>query len=233
MWAGIAVAVALCIAVAVVLRTVGAELPEREQEGLETVVGLVAVGMVSYMIVWMRRHARGLKAALESSAADALLAGSGLALAGMAFLAVLREGLETTVFMLAVFTERPDPGTAGTGAVLGLLAAIAIGVALYRGGTRLNLTRFFRATGVVLAAVAGGLLATAVHTAHEAGWFDGLQARAFDFEWLVAPDSVRGSVLTGMLGLQPQPTVGEVTGWLLYTVPVTLYLLWPRGFRSR
>jgi high-affinity iron transporter len=231
MWIGIAVAVALCVAAAIALRVVGEQLPHREQEGLETVVGLVAVGMVTYMIVWMRRHARGLKAALESHAGDALRAGSGLALAVMAFLAVLREGMETTVFLVAVFSDRADPVTAGIGAVLGLVAAAAIGVALYRGGTRINLVRFFRVTALVLVAVAGGLVATAVHTAHEAGWFDALQAHAFDVGWLVAPDTVRGSLLTGMLGLRSQPTVGEVGAWLLYSVPLALYVLWPSGWR--
>ncbi|HEX8741976.1 MAG TPA: iron uptake transporter permease EfeU [Thermoleophilaceae bacterium] len=231
MWLGVALAVALCMAVAVVLRVVDGELPHREQEGLETILGLVAVAMVTYMIVWMRRHARGLRAALQSRAAEALLAGSGIALAAMAFLAVLREGMETTVFLVAVFSDRPDPATAGAGAALGLVAAIAIGVALYRGGTRINLARFFRASALVLVAVAGGLLATAVHTAHEAGWFDALQERAFDAGWLVAPGTVRGSLLTGMLGLQPQPTVSEVGAWLLYTVPVALYVLWPERRR--
>ena len=170
MWIGVGAAVALCVAIAVALRLLGERLPERGQEGLETVLTLVAVAMVTYMIVWMRRHARGLKAALQSSASSALLAGSGVALAAMAFVAVLREGLETTVFLLAVFADRPDPETAGAGGILGLAAAVAIGLALYRGGTRIDLARFFRLTALVLVVVAGGLVATAVHAAHEAGW---------------------------------------------------------------
>ena len=233
MWLGVGIAVALCTAVAIVLRVVGENLPQRQQEGLETVVGLIAVGMVSYMIIWMRRHSRGLKSALQSSAAAAIATGSTLALVGMAFLAVLREGLETTVFLLAVFNDTSNPGTAGTGAVLGLVAAIAIGWALYRGGVRINLSRFFRATGLVLVFVAAGLLATSVHTAHEAGWFNGLQGQALDLSWLVEPGSVRGSLLTGMLGLQPKPTTGEVLFWLLYAVPMALYVIWPDRWRLR
>ena len=233
MWLGIALAVALCVAVAVALRIVGEELPEREQEMLETVIGLIAVGAITYMIVWMRRNARGLKAALEGHARSALAVGSTAALVGMAFLAVLREGFETAVFMLAAFQDSADPVAAGAGAVIGVVAAIVLGIAIYRGGTRINLARFFRVTGFVLVLVAAGLLATSLHTAHEAGWITGLQTEAVDLSWLVKPDAVSGSLLTGMLGLQPEPTVLEVAAYLLYAVPMAIYVLWPDRRRER
>src|SRR4051795_8427609 len=231
MWMGIAIAVALCIGVAVLLEVVGQQLPQKQQEGLETVVGLIAVTAVTYMIVWMRRHARGIKAQLEGDAASALAVGSTMALVGMAFLAVLREGFETSVFLLAAFQEASNTTSAGAGSVLGLLAAIAIGIGLYRGGVRINLTRFFRLTGLVLVFVAAGLLATAMHTAHEAGWINGLQGQALDLTWLVQPGTVSGSLLTGMLGLQPSPTVIEVLAYGLYAVPMALYVIWPDRFR--
>src|SRR6478752_4018913 len=226
MWAGVAIAIALCVGVAVILRVVGQQLPQRQQEGLETVIGLIAVSAVTYMIVWMRRHARGIKATLQGSAASALASGSTMALVGMAFLAVLREGFETSVFLLAAFQHSTDTTAAGAGAVLGLVAAIAIGLGLYRGGVRIKLSRFFRFTGLVLVFVAAGLLATAAHTAHEAGWINSLQGQALDLSWLVQPGTVSGSLLTGMLGLQPTPTQIEVAVYLLYAVPMVLYVLW-------
>jgi high-affinity iron transporter len=231
MWVGIGIAVALCVGVAVLLEVVGQELPQRQQEGLETVIGLIAVSAVTYMIVWMRRNARGIKATLEGDAASALAQGSTFALVGMAFLAVLREGFETSVFLLAAFQQSTDTAAASGGAVLGLVAALAIGLGLYRGGVRINLTRFFRLTGIVLVFVAAGLLATAAHTAHEAGWINGLQGQALDLSWLVQPGTVSGSLLTGMLGLQPTPTVIEATVYLAYVVPMALYVLWPQGMR--
>jgi len=233
MWAGVAIAIALCVGIAVMLRTIGQELPQREQEGLETVIGLIAVAAVTYMIVWMRRNARGIKKVLEGNAASALASGSTMALVGMAFLAVLREGFETSVFMLAAFQDSTDTTAAGAGAVIGLLAAIAIGLGIYRGGVRINLTRFFRVTGLILVFVAAGLLATSLHTAHEAGWFNALQGQALDLTWLVQPGTVSGSLLTGMLGLQPTPTVGEVGIYLIYAVPMVFYVLWPDRLRSR
>jgi high-affinity iron transporter len=195
------------------------------------VIGLVAVSAVTYMIVWMRRHARGIKAELEGSAATALAAGSTMALVAMAFLAVLREGFETSVFLLAAFQDASDPTAAGAGAVVGLVAAVAIGLGIYRGGVRINLARFFRVTGLILVFVAAGLLATAAHTAHEAGWINGLQGQAVDLSWLVQQGTISGSLLTGMLGLQPQPTVIEAAVYLAYAVPMALYVLWPDRLR--
>jgi high-affinity iron transporter len=233
MWAGVAIAVALCIGIAVILRVIGEELPQQQQEGLETVIGLIAVAAVTYMIIWMRRNAKGIKKVLEGNAASALANGSTMALVAMAFLAVLREGFETSVFLLAAFQDSADTAAAGIGAVIGLALAVAIGVGIYRGGVRINLTRFFRITGLILVFVAAGLLSTALHTAHEAGWFNDLQSQAIDLTWLVQPGTVSGSLLTGMLGLQPSPTVGEALVYLLYAVPMTLYVLWPDRLRLR
>ncbi len=226
---GVFSAIALCTAAGVTLDVVSRNLPQRQQEGLETVIGLVAVAMVTYMVVWMKRHSRELKGQLDQRAGAALAAGSGIALIAMAFLAVLREGLETVVFLLAAFNESGTGNSAAAGAVLGILTAVALGYAIYRGGVRLNLSKFFRATGVILVLVAAGLLVNALHTAHEAGWLDAGQQSTFDLSALVAPGTVRASLLTGMLGLQSQPVLIEVIGWLLYLIPVGLYVAWPPG----
>src|SRR5262245_59892002 len=96
-WAGVGLAVAICIAVAILLEQIGEQLPQKQQESMETVIGLIAVSAVTYMIVWMRRNARGLKKTLEVNAESALRTGTTMALVAMAFLAVLREGFETSV----------------------------------------------------------------------------------------------------------------------------------------
>ncbi len=233
MWLGVGLAVALCIAVAVVLRLVDNELPHRQQEGLETVVALVAVGMVTYMIVWMTEHARNLRGQLQEQAAGALAQGSAMALVAMAFLAVLREGFETAVFLLAAFNDATDPVPAGFGVVLGLAVAIALGFGLYRGGLRLNLSRFFRVTGAVLVLVAAGLVASSLHTAAEAGWVVGGQAQALDLSAIIQPGTIWESLITGILGIHPQPTVIEVVGWLLYAIPMLAIVLVPDAVRPR
>lgn len=233
-FAGVALAVLLCAGVGVALQVVSRDLPQRQQEGLETVIGVVAVAMVTYMVVWMRRHSRNLKGQLEGAAAEALAAGSGMALVVMAFLAVMREGFETAVFLLATFNESSSGASAWIGAILGILVAVGLGYAIFRGGVRLNLSKFFRGTGVVLVLVAAGLVVNAVHTAHEAGWLNLGQDQVADLTAVVRPGSVQSSLLTGMLGIQERPTVVELLAWLLYLVPVGLYVAWPpgRGLRA-
>lgn len=232
-WLGVGIAVLLCLGVGVALQVLDQELPQREQEGLETVIAFLAVGLVSWMIIWMRRHSRELAGTLRDQAAGALAQGSVLALVGMAFFAVIREGLETAVFLLAAFQSASDPASAGLGALLGILVAVGIGVAIYRGGVHLNLARFFKLTGLILVFVAAGLVANGLHTAHEAGWLNAGQAQAFDLSWLVVPGTWTASLLTGMLGLQPHPTVVEVVGYLAFAVPMAAYVLWPQGRRTR
>ncbi|HEV7753628.1 MAG TPA: iron uptake system protein EfeO [Baekduia sp.] len=232
-WAGVIAAATICLAVGITLHVVDQELPQREQEGLETIVGAVAVVMVTFMIVWMRRHGAALAGELRENAGSALRQGSVGALIGMAFFAVFREGLETAVFLVAAFQSSTNPATAGLGAILGLAAAIVIGVALYRGGIRLNMARFFRFTGVVLALVAAGLVASAFHTAHEAGWVDFGQGQAIDLSWLVVPGTWTAALLTGMLGLQPRPTDVELIAYLAFAIPAVAFVLIPARRRPR
>ena len=227
-WTGVAVAVMLCLLIAIALMTLSRELPDQAQEGLETVIGAFAVVMVTFMIMWMNRHARGMKKELEGQAAQALAMGSAKALVAMAFLAVLREGFETAVFLVSVIQDSTSVASGTAGALTGIVIAVAIGYGIYRGGIRFNLGRFFKATGLVLVFVAAGLLMTVVHSAHEAGWLNVGQAQVADLSWLVRPGTVQSSLLTGVLGLQPQPVVAEVMVWLLYAVPMLTFIAWPR-----
>ena len=233
-WFGVGAAILLCLMVGAALEVLSANLPQRQQEGLETVVGVFAVCIVTYMVVWMRRHSREMKGQLEGLAAEALKEGgnrAGRAMVAMAFLAVLREGFETVVFLLAAFNATSNTFAAAAGAVLGILVAIGLGYGIYSGGVRLDLGKFFRATGLVLVLVAAGLVVTALHTAHEAGWLNFGQGPTVDLTWLVQPGSVQSSLLTGMLGIQDHPVVIEVIGWFVYVIPVGLYVAWPASWR--
>ncbi len=229
MWIGVAVAVTICVAVAVGLEILSKDLPQKQQEGLETVIGVVAVAMVTYMIIWMKRHSRDLKGDLESAASGAVRSGSVIALVSMAFLAVLREGLETSVFLLAAFNASANALSATAGAVIGIALSVLLGYGIYRGGIHLNLSKFFTITGLLLVLVAAGLVMSALRTAHEAGWLNIGQQTVLDLSWLVSPGSIQSSLLTGVFGVAPKVTLIEAIGWLIYVIVVGTIVVWPAG----
>ena len=183
--------------------------------------------MVSYMVLWMRKHSRDLKSDLQNAAGSALARGSAGALIAMAFLAVLREGFETAVFLLAAFQSALSPAQAAIGVILGVAVAVALGYLIYRGGVKLNLSRFFRITGVVLVLVAAGLVMSTLRAAYEAGWLTVGQQTWLNLSAIARPGSVQESLLTGMLGIRANLPVVEVVAYLLYAVPMLLVVLWP------
>jgi high-affinity iron transporter len=231
MWYGVASAVALSVGVGVTLQVVEQSLPQRQQEGMETVIGLVAVVFVTGMVLWMSTHARFMKRDLEGAAERALGNGTSIALVAMVFLAVLREGFETSVFLLATFQAASSEQSAFAGAVLGILGAVVLGWAMFSGGVRLNLARFFTVTSVFLVLVAAGLVLSALRTGHEAGWVTVGQGRTVDLTWLAPAGSIRAALISGVLGIPADPRVVEVLGWLCYLVPMLVFLLWPRRLR--
>ncbi|WP_051839321.1 iron uptake transporter permease EfeU [Streptomyces sp. NRRL F-5126] len=232
MWCGVGLAVLVSVGVGVALQALEQSLPQAKQEGLESVIGLVAVVFVTGMIVWMGKNARGLRAELEGSAGAAVSRGTGWALAGMAFLAVVKEGFETAVFLLATLHASTSAGAAALGAAIGIVVACVVGCILYFGGARLNLSRFFTISGVFLVFVAAGLLLTAFRTARGAGWIDIGQQHTVDLSWLSPIGSIRSALITGVLGIPADPRMIEALAWLCYLVPVLAVTLWPRRWRA-
>jgi high-affinity iron transporter len=228
MFAGVALAVLISVAVGAGLNLFATSLPQAQQEMMETVINVIAVVFVTSMIIWMNGNAAQVKGELERDARQAINRGGALALAAMAFLAVLKEGFETSVFLLAAAqTSHGNRWFAVLGGALGIAAAIAMGVALYFGGLKLNIARFFRVTGVFLVLIAAGLVLGALRTAHEAGWVSIGQERVLDLSAWLPSNSVLGAVTAGMLGIPADPRLIEVVGWLLYAVPVLVVFLWP------
>ena len=232
-WIGVGAAIVLCLAIGIGLDALSRELPQKQQEQLETVIGLIAVGFVTFMILWMRKHARNLKGELEGHAADALAEGSAWALVFMAFLAVLREGFETAVFLLATFQNSTNKMAGGMGALLGVLTAAVMGWLIFRGGLKINMNRFFRVTGVVLVIIAAGLVMGALRTGHEGGWVTFGQGQPVDLTWLVRPGTPVESLVTGVLGIRQKPATIELIGYFLYLIPMLVVVLWVSSPRTR
>ncbi|KES07395.1 iron transporter [Streptomyces toyocaensis] len=231
-WTGIAVAVGLALAFGCVLEFGSQELTFEAQEALGGSLSILAVCLVTWMVFWMRRTARHLKAELHGKLDAALAMGTG-ALVVTAFLAVGREGLETALFVWASVHAAGDGSPRPLlGVALGLATAVLLGWLFYRGALRINLAKFFTWTGALLVVVAAGVLAYGVHDLQEADLLPGLTHLAFDVSGAIPPDSWYGTLLKGVFNFQPDPTVLQVTVWLLYLVPTLVLFLAPVGFAS-
>ena len=169
-WIGAGFAALLSVLTGALLFVVGAELEGRAEMLFEGTAMLVAAGLLTWMIFWMRRQARFIKKDLEHQVEHALAAGSSFGLALVVFVGVLREGVETALFLFGTF-EGSNRLVAATGAAIGLAGAITLGYLFYRGASRLDLRKFFTVTSVLLLAFAAWLLAQGLHELSEAGVF--------------------------------------------------------------
>ncbi|KIR65288.1 MULTISPECIES: iron uptake transporter permease EfeU [Micromonospora] len=225
-WGGVGLAVALSVLFGWLIEYTSTSLLARseDRELFEAVTSVAAVVFVTWMIFWMRRAARTIAGELRGRLTEALAVGS-LAVAGMAFLAVIREGLETAL----IFYSAAQGAAGDSGPLLALLAgiasAVAIGVGLYFSALRINLSTFFTWTGALLILVAAGILKYGVHDFQEAGVLPGLNDLAFDISATLDPSTWYAALLAGMFNVTPAPSVLETVAWVAYAVPVLVLFL--------
>jgi high-affinity iron transporter len=233
--------VAVSIAVGIVAYDVAGGLSGKFGPAFEAVASFLAVAILTYMIVWMYRHTQHTIGALHAKAKDAVLSGRSSVLMGLAFVVVVREGLETVVFIAAQAAE-----TTPTSVVLGLVVGIAIALVLmllvFRGVLKLSIERFFAVTGVLLILIAGGLLGYGTHEAAEAGWLPET-ARVFDARGVLphkCPDDgnvtagcIAGGLLYGLIGYRATPAVLDILAWAVYVGAMTAWYLRPMMARRR
>jgi len=252
MWAGVGLAVALALGIGAILTFGAYELTFQAQELIGGGLSLVAVAMVTWMIFWMQRAGRTMKATLEGGIDRALTVGGLWALIAIGFVSVAREGIETTLLLWSMVQSFGDAPSALLGALLGLSVAVLLGWLISRGALRLDLRRFFAWTGGFLVIVAAGVLAYALMDLQEAGALPGpftaaapldpatgavaVGAAGFPFGWAfdvsaaITPGGALASVLQATVGFMPAMTWLQVLAWGLYILVVGgLYL---RGLRS-
>ncbi len=222
-WAGVGIAVGLSLGFGALLTFGPRGLTFQAQEIIGGGLSIVAVGFVTWMVLWMATAARGMSRELAGRVDVAATAGR-RSLVLVAMLAVGREGLETALFLWAA-TRAASSRTESTsvplvGALLGLITAVAVGWLVYRGALRLNLSRFFAWTGGFLIVVAAGVLSYGVHDLQEARVLPGLNTLAFDISDVLEPSTVLATVLKGVLNFSPATTVLEATAWTAYIVIV-------------
>src|SRR4051794_4147474 len=217
-WGGVAIAVLVSLAFGALLTFGPRGLSFEAQEAIGGTLAIVAVGFVTWMVMWMARSARSLSGDLKGRVDKAAAAGGTASLVLVAMLAVGREGLETALFLWAATAAADSTTGPLVGAALGIGTAVVLGYLFYRGAVKINLSKFFTWTGAILIVVAAGVLAYGVHDLQEAGLLPGLNSLAFDVSDVIAPGSWSGTLLKGTLNFSPATTWLEAVVWTVYVV---------------
>lgn len=228
LWTGVGAAIAASLALGAVLSFTSAELTDRGAELFAGVTSFIAVGLVTWMVFWMKRTARSLRNELHGKV-DTALVGGPISLALVAFFAVAREGLETALFIYTNFKTVGAASTATVGLVLGLALAVVLGYLIYNRSVKLNLSKFFTVTGVALIIVAAGVLSYGIHEFQELGFLPGEDNLLWDVTPWIAKESILGSLLGGTIGFDTTTSFVQFIAWAGYLVAVLVpYLAKPK-----
>lgn len=221
-WLGTFAALAVATVVGLVLHLTIDGLEGQARTRTFAAICFAAAGLLTWMIFWMRAHARGLKKELEGKAGTAIAESSALGLAMVAFLAVVREGLETALFLISA-TASDDARAVILGTVVGLAVAVVLGIAIYRGSHLIDLRRFFQITGVLIIIFAAGLVSKGIAF---------LQGQTIDVVYNVkgvsflTGETEVGKFLIGVFGWDPAPSALQFIGYVGYLVPALIFFFW-------
>ena len=222
---GTAIAVLVSVLVGVGLAEFVAVVPEGTNEIIAGLASIMAVFFVTWMIFWMARQSRSLKSELHKKVDTAVQTST---LVGVAFFAVIREGVETSVFIWSASRSTGADTNPLVGATLGLVTATALGYLVYRGALKLNLSKFFKYTGAFLIVVAAGILAYGIHELQEIGWFPFLTQTSYDVSGIIPKDGALDTILRGTISFRSAPSLLETLVWFAYAIPVSFIYLRPQ-----
>lgn len=227
-WIGVGSAVLVSVGVGAALFATTGGLGDTAGLLFKAGIMWIAVGFLTYMILWMRRQARNVAQGIRKNVDEAVSQGSGLALATLAFVMVFREGLETALFMFGI-TQTATPLGVALGATVGIAGAVALGYAVYVGGKRINLGAFFKITGTLLVVVAAGLLARGVAMVEVAGVLPAILYPLWNVTHVTAltSESMLGQFLTAFFGWDARPDLLEFAVWATYILGVGYAFLRP------
>jgi high-affinity iron transporter len=227
-WSGVFSAAVISAIAAFTLHSVGAVFEGPTEQIFEGFTMLLAAGVLTWMIFWMSRQARHIKSDLEAGVRRAILKTGKRAIFLLAFVAVLREGIELSLFITATALAAGMQQTLW-GTLIGLSASIVIGWLLFATTVRLNLSQFFRVTGVLLILFAAGLVAHGVHEFNEVGWIPAVIEHVWNINPILDENSVTGEMLKALFGYNGNPSLTEVLAYAGYFVVIFFGLRWYTG----
>ncbi len=214
-WVGAISAGVTSLVIALILQAVGASLEGRSEEIFEGFAMLLAAGVLTWMIFWMQRQSKNIQSELTADIHRAIQQPGSKALFSLAFLAILREGIELSLFLTAAAATSNAQHTL-IGGISGLITAAVLGWALYSTTIRLNLQRFFQVTSILLIFFAAGLVAHGVHEFNEVGWIPAIIEPVWNLNSLLDENSTLGSMLKALFGYNGNPSLTEVAAYVLY-----------------
>jgi len=223
-WVGVLAAVVVSVAAGLALNALGVAFEGRGEEIFEGVAMLLAAGVLTWMIFWMQRQGRQIQAELESDVRRATTTGSARALFSLAFVAVVREGIETVLFLTAA-SFSATPAQTLVGGALGLTVAVALGWLMFAAGKRLDVRAFFRVTSVLLIFFAAGLVAYGVHELQEAALLPTFVEHVWDMNRILDERGTVGTLLKALFGYNGNPSLLEVTAYGVYFAVVGIVSL--------
>lgn len=228
-WLGTLSAGIVSILTAVILTSFGMSLKATAEQIFEGITMLIAAGILTWMIFWMSKQARFLKSELEAGVNKAAASTGKRAVFWLAFVAVVREGVELAFFITAAFfagdqsqvTSNIIQTLAGT--ILGLGTAALLGWTLFATTVRLDLRRFFQVTGILLILFAAGLVAHGVHEFNEVGWIPAVVEHVWDMNVVLDETSLMGQLLRTLFGYNGNPSLTEIIAYFAYLVVVSIF----------
>ena len=223
------IAIFVSILTAVILTSFGLSLEETAEQIFEGITMLIAAGILTWMIFWMSKQARFLKSELEAGVNKAAASTGKRAVFWLAFIAVVREGVELAFFITAAFfagdqsqvTSNIIQTLAGT--ILGLGTAALLGWTLFATTVRLDLRRFFQVTGILLILFAAGLVAHGVHEFNEVGWIPAVVEHVWDMNVVLDETSLLGQLLRTLFGYNGNPSLTEIIAYFAYLIVVSIF----------
>jgi len=231
-WGTITAVLVSIMAGAILFYSVGA-LEDRAEEIFEGSAMLLAAIILTWMIFWMRKQARHIKSQLHTEIQAAIGSGSSFGIIGLAFVAVVREGIETALFLFASTRTVESPILSASGGIIGLILALAIGYSLYKGSSRLNLRTFFNITGLLLILFAAGLLTHGIHELQNANIIPTVIEHIWDIGNILPEGSAFGKILTAIFGYNANPSLIEAITYFVYLIFTLIFFLIPTRIKAK
>jgi high-affinity iron transporter len=218
-WAGTFSALAVSLIGGAALFLLGTSFEGKAEQIFEGITMLLAASVLTWMIFWMQKQAQQIRSTIEKGVRQAAYRGGKIPLFLLAFTAILREGTELALFLVAtVFAT--DTQQVVQGALLGLGTAVLLGWSLFATVVRLNLRRFFMITGALLILFAAGLVAHSVHEFNEVGWIPSIIEHVWDINPILDEKSTLGQLLNALFGYNANPSLSEVLAYLGYLTAI-------------